>query len=510
MMAANRLLIALVIVLLWAPVLAGAAAAEVRHSGGAWTTVCRLGGGYCTASARVPAKLARSSYEYLLRISRGAPDAAPEIAILMAGPRPRSDATITVEVDHGAVLTLSPGTGYRVAASGGTYILDATMAAALLDAMKSGKQVEFRYVTLDLPAAVAFSLSGFAEALAFVERTQKSAIPAKRPEVAVTTEGIRAVEAQPANAAAEAAPVPLDAKATSDATAAPVTVPATAPIAASEPKPAPAAPRAAQSTPPGSGHRRVAKLIRQFTCRANEPFWNLSIDNGNARFVSLSEGGEPQAVLLAGKLGVTGEGRTPDVDWRGKSDTGASYRAFISEARCVESMTDKEGEAQYEYRIQLTMPNGKTLRGCCHAGLDNARAPQVPNANEIPVADLKNKAPDDWSRFLLDLLPAVEACLDKTPGPSAYVTKAWPMNRSMVGTRTRNRDGGWFECVASSDGSTVERIEMLPKASTPLPGEQLALFTPLAQAPPAGNCYRTERIQDAAGKLVGWLSGYGC
>ena len=197
-------------------------------------------------------------------------------------------------------------------------------------------------------------------------------------------------------------------------------------------------------------------------------------------------------------------------DWRGKSEKGASYRALISEARCLDPASSKEGQSQYDYRVQLTMPNRKTLSGCCNAGLDVAQAQPAPNASEVPVADLSSKAQEDWSRLLLDLLPALEACLEKTPGPSAYVTKAWPMNRGMIGTRTRNRDGGWFECVASSDGRTVEHIEMLPKASPPLPGEQLVVFTPPAQAPPAGSCYRTEQVQDAAGKLVGWLSSNGC
>jgi hypothetical protein len=113
----------------------------------------------------------------------------------------------------------------------------------------------------------------------------------------------------------------------------------------------------------------VAKLIRQFTCRASEPFWNLSIDNANARFVSLSGSGEPQAVVLVGKLGITGEGRTPDVDWRGKSDTGASYRALINETQCVDSAANKDAQTQYDYRVQITVPGGKTSVSLCDQGV---------------------------------------------------------------------------------------------------------------------------------------------
>jgi hypothetical protein len=513
----RKLIIAL-IALLSTPAHVLAAAAEVRTSTGAWVTVCRPGGGYCTASARLPAHGTGATYEYLLRVSRAAPEAVPEIAILIAGSRPRADAPITVQVDRETPLELAAGSGYRALALGGTYILGATAAAALLDQLRKGKQVEFRYDTRDgTPVTKSFSLAGFSGALTFLERTQGSALPVTPVKVASTPAPI-APAAPPVVPPIETAPVvavdpqrvnPEPPPTPSTAEALPNPVPLPPPP---EPKkPTAAATRTAQSPPLIPGRRRVAKLIRQFTCRASDPFWNLSIDNSNARLVSLSGSGEPQAVVLAGKLGITGEGRTPDVDWRGKSDTGASYRALINETRCVDSAADKDAQTQYDYRVQITMPGGKTLRGCCNAGLDTeGPKPAAGIDNSLPVADLNSKAADDWTRLLLDLLPAMQACLDKTPGPSAYVTKAWPMNRGMVGTRTRNRDGGWFECTATSDGQSVEHIEMLPKAAAPLPGEQSAVFTSSAQTPPSGNCYRTERVQDAAGKWVGWLSSNGC
>jgi len=517
-----RKLIVALIALLSTPASVLAAAAEVRNSSGTWVTVCRPGGGYCTASARLPAHGTGANYEYLLRVSRATPEAIPEIAILIAESRPRADAPITVQVDREAPLELAAGSGYRALALGGTYILDATAAAVLLDQLRKGKQVEFRYETRDTkPVAKTFSLAGFTGALAFLERTQGSALPVTPVKVASAPAPIAPAQITPAAppvvAPTETAPVAIDTPPAkpetpptpSSAESLPNPVPLPPPP---EPKkPTAAATRTAQSPPLIPGRRRVAKLIRQFTCRASDPFWNLSIDNSNARLVSLSGSGEPQAVVLAGKLGVTGEGRTPDVDWRGRSDTGASYRALINETRCVDSAADKDAQTQYDYRVQITMPGGKTLRGCCNAGLDTeGPQPAAGVDNSLPVADLNSKAADDWTRLLLDLLPAMQACLDKTPGPSAYVTKAWPMNRGMVGTRTRNRDGGWFECTATSDGQSVEHIEMLPKAAAPLPGEQSAIFTSSAQTPPSGNCYRTERVQDAAGKSVGWLSSNGC
>jgi len=521
MNAANRLLVIALIALLSTPAIVLAAAAEVRNSTGAWVTVCRPGGGYCTTSSRLPARATGGSYEYLLRISRATPEAAPEIAILITGPRPRVDALITLQVDRSSPIELAAGSGYRVLALGGTYILDATAATTLLDELRKGKQVELRYDTRDAPVAKTFSLTGFTQALAFFERTQGSALPATPSKIAIAPASTAPTPAAPAPAPPVVAPT--------ETAQAPVDMQPAQPVAPPMPssteslpsplplppppeprKPAAAPTRIAQSSSQIPGRRRVAKLIRQFTCRASEPFWNLSIDNANARFVSLSGSGEPQAVVLVGKLGITGEGRTPDVDWRGKSDTGASYRALINETQCVDSAANKDAQTQYDYRVQITVPGGKTLRGCCNAGLDTEGPQPAAAGDDLPVADLKSKASDDWTRLLLDLLPGMQACLDKTPGPSAYVTKAWPMNRGMIGTRTRNRDGGWFECIANSDGQSVGHIEMLPKAAAPLPGEAVAVFTPAAQTPPSGNCYRTERVQDAAGKWVGWLSSNGC
>ena len=70
----------------------------------------------------------------------------------------------------------------------------------------------------------------------------------------------------------------------------------------------------------------------------------------------------------------------------------------------------------------------------------------------------------DWSRYLFDLLPAIQACIDKTPEPDPYATKAWPMNHGMVGVRTRNGQGGWFECVAEANGKSIDRFVPLPPA----------------------------------------------
>jgi putative lipoprotein len=141
------------------------------------------------------------------------------------------------------------------------------------------------------------------------------------------------------------------------------------------------------------------------------------------------------------------------------------------------------------------------------AALGEDERPPVPGA--WPVADLQAKPAEDWSRFLLDLLPAIAACLDATPGPAPRVTKAWPMNRGMAGARTRNGAGGWFDCIAPSLGGEVDRLEPVTDGGR-LPGEGTVVFSPVIQGPPPGECYQHERALGPGGEPIGWLSTETC
>jgi putative lipoprotein len=182
----------------------------------------------------------------------------------------------------------------------------------------------------------------------------------------------------------------------------------------------------------------------------------------------------------------------------------------VTEERCRDSMSDSEGQTELEYRAQVTLPGGKTVRGCCNAGLPPVEAAAPTDTTQYPVADLRGRPETDWSRYLFDLLPAIQACIDKTPEPGPYATKAWPMNRGMVGVRTRNGQGGWFECVAEANGKSVDRFVPLPSGAPPAPNEDRVVFSPPDHPPPPGSCYKHERVMDGMGDFMGWLSTNGC
>jgi len=101
---------------------------------------------------------------------------------------------------------------------------------------------------------------------------------------------------------------------------------------------------------------------------------------------------------------------------------------------------------------------------------------------DYPPFDPGAKAADDWSRLLLDLMPAIDVCLREPVGDLPRVVKAWPMNRGLAGVRLQNIDGGRHQCVGPARGAAVEGVEQLALGAPALPGEGDPIFTPVAGA----------------------------
>jgi membrane-bound inhibitor of C-type lysozyme len=138
-----------------------------------------------------------------------------------------------------------------------------------------------------------------------------------------------------------------------------------------------------------------------------------------------------------------------------------------------------------------------------------ATALRLPPA-AYPLFDPAARAADDWSRFLLELMPAINACLREPVGDLPRVVKAWPMNHGMVGVRLQNIDGGRHQCIAAANGAAVDRVELLGFEAARAPGEGTPIFTPADGAYPGAACFRHERVETADGWFVGWLSGRIC
>lgn len=260
------------------------------------------------------------------------------------------------------------------------------------------------------------------------------------------------------------------------------------------------------------GSAAQGSMPSEYKCNGNEPFWGLAIENEHAGWATP---GEPE--------GRTLEGAFRHLDyagvfaWRGEFGEG-DLVAFVTDQPCSDTMVDRE----YPYSIKVSLPDGSVLLGCCDTisepsaeGWSESKpdlhteveADEVDESlSDLPVAILDDKPPGDWSRHLLALLPAIESCLAETPGTSPRVVKAWATSHEQVGVRTWSAETAAWECVANGQGSLVRPLTALNSDAIGLHDGWSPIFTLRGQSPPAGECYHHERVVDARGELIGWLS----
>jgi hypothetical protein len=106
-----------------------------------------------------------------------------------------------------------------------------------------------------------------------------------------------------------------------------------------------------------------------------------------------------------------------------------------------------------------------------------------------------------WTGHLRDLAPAMRACLAGKPG--AIVVMSWPMNHGMALSRLLLANGAREDCVADLGSGRVESIAPVA-AGERLPGEGVQAFM-LERG-----CVDARRVEDAEGRILGWLAYPAC
>lgn len=143
----------------------------------------------------------------------------------------------------------------------------------------------------------------------------------------------------------------------------------------------------------------------------------------------------------------------------------------------------------------------------CAGGFDFGfrRAAEPPPVSARPPSFTEDLASFDWSKHLEEWLPAIDACLARTPSASAVALLAWSVKPGLVGVRTRGIGPGRWDCVSRGDGATIERFEAVapPEAH---PAEASPLFSRTPLEPPPGACYDHARAFAQDGRFLGWLS----
>jgi acetyl esterase/lipase len=131
--------------------------------------------------------------------------------------------------------------------------------------------------------------------------------------------------------------------------------------------------------------------------------------------------------------------------------------------------------------------------------------PETPPVSARPPPLVQDLSTFDWSEHLEEWLPAIDACLARTPSGPAVALFVWTAAPGHVGVRTRSGDARRWDCVSRADGGAVERFDPVP-GSEKHPAEASPLFSRSPLEPPSGACFDHQRAFSQDGRFLGWLS----
>jgi uncharacterized membrane protein len=159
-----------------------------------------------------------------------------------------------------------------------------------------------------------------------------------------------------------------------------------------------------------------------FNCRGEEPFWHVELTGSSAK---LSQPGSA-AQTFKGEMKNLSYLKPPWIVWRGTAGGLTEPLVLVMrQEQCHSTMAD--GPAM-PYRAILSLRPGEAATGCCTT----------------------TAAASAWTDRLPDLLPAIRKCVIDSGVAVRSVTKAWPMNRGMVGVRLVDLKGGRSDCIADA------------------------------------------------------------
>lgn len=124
------------------------------------------------------------------------------------------------------------------------------------------------------------------------------------------------------------------------------------------------------------------------------------------------------------------------------------------------------------------------------------------------AAPASREAASDWSRYIVGLLPAIEACTRDAPAKPVVVTGAYRIDGGRIGVRLRGPAEKRWTCTAPANGDAVSGYERLaPDERRPGEGDPLLTFGD----PPGGECRSSEPVvAPMTGQLMGWLVYESC
>ena len=116
---------------------------------------------------------------------------------------------------------------------------------------------------------------------------------------------------------------------------------------------------------------------------------------------------------------------------------------------------------------------------------------------------------DRWSNYLMDYLPAIDACLAEFRGEPAHVSVAYTMRGGATGVRIVDETLQTWECATRDAGQAVNSLRPLDAADA-LHGEGDPIFVRRAFPEFGEGCYVYESVREADGTLIGALGYDAC
>lgn len=218
-------------------------------------------------------------------------------------------------------------------------------------------------------------------------------------------------------------------------------------------------------------------------CQGNEPGWQLLIQPGLARL--RGQDGPLRDVAMPARYTSAPWADPPFGMLRAEVNGQGTLVAYITADSCTDSMS---GEAS-PMRARVSMPDGGVRVGCCRP--------------LSPVSD--PRGPNDWSRWLPELLPAVQACSVARPG---LVLDAWQLGQGRAAVRIAGADGNRFDCFADTITRRAERVVAVAHADRREREGQPVLRVGLPARPEA--CRVTEAVRAVDGTPFGSLAWEAC
>lgn len=243
-------------------------------------------------------------------------------------------------------------------------------------------------------------------------------------------------------------------------------------------------------------HAQQAIVVQSLTCVGEEPFWRLDANRSTGTYSALAAKGKRE-VVFRGSLQSLAFLSPPVMVWRGDSThlPRETLVASLREEACRSTMADGPPRT---HRAILSLRAGEAVTGCC-----TVRAAY--DARTAPVASFAAKNPDDWARFLPDLLPAMNLCVTRSAGRAKWITRAAPISPTTATVRIVENDGQALDCTAELTGRGVPTITRVAATAPALPGAGNPLFYPAREQPPMVSCGKLERVLGKNNAASGYL-----